>query len=89
MSDHVLLNLLNKLEEKIRSEALPSILPISSNVFNKLNNTGAQMQDSVYLMTFKSHLIRDFCIKTSRFRQKKTRLFYWHQPITFTGNLHI
>ena len=88
MSAHVLLNLLNELEEKIRCEALPSILSISSNSFNKLNK-GARMQDSIYHMTLKSHLIREFCIKTSRFRHKKTRRFYGRQHITLPGNLPI
>ena len=37
------------------------------------------MQDSFYHMTLKSHLIR---IKTSIFRQKKTRCFYGRQHIT-------
>ena len=39
MSAHVLLNLLNKLGEKIRCEALPSILSIFPSEFNKFNNT--------------------------------------------------
>ena len=55
MSAHVLLNLLNSLEKKIRCEALPSILLISSNEFNKINNTGARNQDSIYHMTLRSH----------------------------------
>ena len=41
MSAHVSLNLLNDLGRKIRCKALP-------NEFNKFDNTGAQMQDSVY-----------------------------------------
>ena len=41
MSAHVLLNLLNELGQKIRFEALPSILLISQKKFNKFNNTGA------------------------------------------------
>ena len=69
MRAHILLNLLNKLGGKIRCEAVLSILSISS--FNKFNNTGARMQESIYHMTLKSHLIRDFCIKISRFRHKK------------------
>ena len=76
MSAHVLLNLLNELGEKIRCEAVPSILSISSNGFNKFNNTGVGMQDSIYHMTLKSLLIHDFCIKTSRFCHKKTQRFY-------------
>ena len=71
MSAHVLLKLLNELEEKIRCEALLSILSISSNKFNRFSNTGARMQDSIYHMTLKSYLIREFCIKASRFRHKK------------------
>ena len=69
MSAHVLLNLLNKLGEKIRFEALPSILLVFPNEFNKFNNTGARMQDSIYHMTLKSHFISKFCIKTLRFRR--------------------
>ena len=64
MSAHVLLYLLNELGEKIRCEAVLSILSISSNDFNKFNNTGARMQDSIYHMTLRSHLIRDLRIKT-------------------------
>ena len=89
MSAHILLNLLNELQENIRYEALPSILSISSNEFNKFNNTGTRMQDSIYHMTLKSHLVRDFRIKTSRFRHKKTRRFYGRQHITLRSNLHI
>ena len=54
MSAHVLLNLLNELGKKIRS-----------NGFNKFNNTGTRMQDSVYHMTLKSHFINKFCTKMS------------------------
>ena len=38
MSAHVLLNLLNELGEKIRIEALPSILWVFPNEFNIGNN---------------------------------------------------
>ena len=38
---------------------------------NKVNNTGALMQDSIYHMTLKLHLICDFRVKTSRFRNVK------------------
>ena len=68
MSAHVLLNLLNELRKKIRCEALPSILSVFPNEFNKVNDTGARMQDSTYHMTLKSHFISEFCTKTSRFR---------------------
>ena len=68
MSAHVLLNLLNELGKKIRCEALPSILSVFPNEFNKFSNTGALMQESVYHVTLKSHFISDFRTKTSIFR---------------------
>ena len=49
MSAHVLFFLLNELGENIRYEVLPSILSISHKEFNKFNNTGARMQDSVII----------------------------------------
>ena len=64
MSDHVLLNSLND-GEMVRCKALPSILSVSPNEFNKFNNTGAQMQDSIYHMTLKLH----FRTKTSQLRR--------------------
>ena len=68
MSAHVLLYLLNELGKKIRCEALPSILSVFPNEFNKFNNTGARMQDSICHMTLKSHFISEFRTKTSQFR---------------------
>ena len=65
MSTHVLLNLLNELGKKIRCKALPNILFIFSNEFNKLNNTVARLQDSIYHMILKLHFISKFCTKTS------------------------
>ena len=47
MSAHVLLNLLNKLRKKDKMRGLPSILSLSRNKFNKFNNTGARMLDSI------------------------------------------
>ena len=41
MSAHLLLNLLNEMEKKMRCEALLSILLVFPNKFNKFNNTGA------------------------------------------------
>ena len=46
-------------------EALPSNLSLFPNEFNKFNNTGAQMQDSIYHMTLKSHFISKFSTKSS------------------------
>ena len=68
MSAHVLLNLLNELGKKIRCDALPSILSVFPNEVNKFNNTEAQLQDSIYHMTLKSHLISEFFTKTSQFQ---------------------
>ena len=68
MSTHVLLNLLHQLGKKIRCKALPSILSIFSNEFNKLNNTVARLQDSIYHMILKLHFISKFCTKTPLFR---------------------
>ena len=54
MSALVLLNLLNKLRKSDKIRGLPSILLLFRNKFNKFNNTGAGMLDSIYHMTFKS-----------------------------------
>ena len=51
LSAHVLLNLLNKLGERDKMQGLPSILSFFRNNFNKFNNTGARMVDSIYHMT--------------------------------------
>ena len=51
MSAHVLLNLLNELRKIDKIRGLPSILSLFRNEFNKFNNTGAQMLDSIYHMT--------------------------------------
>ena len=57
MSAHVLLNLLNELGKRDKMRGLPSILSLFRNEFNKFNNTGARMLDSIYHMinTLKSH----------------------------------
>ena len=51
MSDHVLLNLLNKLKKRDKTQGLPSILALFRNKLNYFNNTGARMLDSFYHMT--------------------------------------
>ena len=53
MSAHVLLNLLNELGKSDKMRGLPSILSLFRNEFNKFNNTGARMLDSIYHMTVK------------------------------------
>ena len=63
VSAHILLNLLNELGKKIRCDALLSILLVCTSKFNKFNNTGARIQDSIYHMTLKSHLFVFFATK--------------------------
>ena len=61
MSAHVLLNLLNELRKRDKMRNLPSILSLFHNEFNKFNNTGALMLDSIYhttLIILKSHFCR-------------------------------
>ena len=53
MSAHVLLNLINKLRKRDKMHGLPSILSLVRNEFNKFNNTGARMLDSIYHMTLR------------------------------------
>ena len=67
MSASVLLNLSNEMRKKDKMRGKPSILSFYRNEFNKFNNTGAQMLDSVYHMTLKllkNHLLG---VKRSRF----------------------
>ena len=53
MSVHVSLNLFNELRKRDKMQGLPSILSLFRNEFNKFNNTGARMLDSIYHMTLK------------------------------------
>ena len=50
MSAHILLNLLNKFGKR-KMRGLPSVLSLFRNLFNKFNNTGALMCNSIYHMT--------------------------------------
>ena len=67
MSDHVLLNLLNKLGKRDKMGGLSSILSLFRNEFNKFNNTGARMLDSIYHMAFKIIFKPYFGLKTLGF----------------------
>ena len=51
MSDHVLLNVLNELRKRDKMRGLPSVLSLFRNEFNKFNNIGSRMLDSIYHMT--------------------------------------
>ena len=87
MSAHVLLDLLNELGKTIKYEALSSILSVIPDEFNKFNNAGAQMQDSIYHMTLKSHFDSDSDVKISPL--ENVTFFYGRQRITLRRNLHI
>ena len=53
MSAHVLLNILNKLRKRDKMRGLPRILSLILNEYDKLNNTGAPMLESIYHMALK------------------------------------
>ena len=44
---------LNKLGKRDKMRGLQSILSLFSNEFNKFNNSGAQMLDSIYHMSLR------------------------------------
>ena len=53
MSAHVLLNLSNKLRKRDQMRGSSSILSLFRNKFDRFNNRGARMIDSIYHMTLK------------------------------------
>ena len=53
MSAHVLLNLLNELRNRDKKQSLLIILSLFRNKFNKFDNTGARILDSIYHMTLR------------------------------------
>ena len=65
MSAHVLLNVFKELGKRDKMRGLPSILSLFRDVFNKFNNTGARMLDSIYHITLKLIKNRIFGLKTS------------------------
>ena len=67
MSAHILLNLLNELRKRDKMRGLLSILSLFCNKFNKFNNTGARMLDSIYHMTLKLPKNSIFGVKTEDF----------------------
>ena len=52
MSAHVLWNLFDEFGKRDKMRVKPSILSLFHNEFNKFNDTGAGMLDSIYQMTF-------------------------------------
>ena len=91
MSAHVLLNLLNELEKKIRCSAQPRILSVSPNEFNKFNNTGKRMQNSTLSYDTKLYLIAVFISKCQDFANRKCAVLIDVKRITdtCTCNVHI
>ena len=83
-SAHVLLNLLNELGEKPRCKALPSILSISPK-FNKFNNTGAWMQDSI-LISYDTSIVFNlrFSHQTVKISPLENATFLWKSTPNFT-----
>ena len=55
-SVYVILHLLSDLGKSDKMRVLPSILSLFGNEFNKFNNTGAQMLDSIFHMSFKKKI---------------------------------
>ena len=53
MSANVLLNLLNELRKRDKMQGFQTILSFFRNKFNKFNNTGARLLDSIYHMTLR------------------------------------
>ena len=53
MSAPVLLNLLNESRKRYKMRGLQSILSLFPNEFNKFNNTGAQMLDTIHHISLK------------------------------------
>ena len=52
-SAHVLLNLLNEVGKRDKTQGLSSILSLFHKEFNKFNNTRARMLDSISHMTLR------------------------------------
>ena len=67
MSAHVLLNLLNESGKSDKMQGMPSILSLFHDEFNKFNNTGTRMLDSIYHMVLKLIKNHILGVKTSRF----------------------
>ena len=81
MSAHVLLNLLNELGKRDKMQGLPSILSLFRKEFNKFNNTGARMLDSIYHMTFKLFWINIFFgVKMLEFCHDVKSVISWRFP---------
>ena len=63
--------LIERVEEKKRCEGLPSILSVFPNEFNKFNNSGARVQDSIYHMALNHIFFEIFAGKRQDFAISK------------------
>ena len=67
MSAHVLFNSLNEFGKSDKMQGLSNILSPFLKKYNKFQNTGAQMLDSIYHITLKLFCSHVFGVKTSTF----------------------
>ena len=74
MSAHVLWNLLNELGKSDKMRGLSSILSLFRKEFNKFNNTGSQILDSIYHMTLKKLVVSTLLVNKHQHFAKYTNL---------------
>ena len=77
MSANALLNLLNEFGKRIRCETLPNFLSLFPREFNKSNNTGARMQDSIYYLILQPHFNSDFFNPNTTISPFENATFVW------------
>ena len=56
-----IIEFIKRVGEKDKMRGFAKHFIVFPNEFNKFNNSGARMQDSIYHMTLKSHFISKFC----------------------------
>ena len=78
LSAHVLFNLLNELRKSNKMRGLPSHLSPFHRKFNKFNNAGAGILDSVYHMTLKS--LKNHILNI---------LVYWIHTLIYNHKIHV
>ena len=71
MSAHNLLNLLNGLGKRDKMRGLPGISSLFRNEYNKFDNTGARVLNSIDHMTLNLFLIHILGVKTLGFYQMR------------------
>ena len=55
-----IIELIKRVGEKYKMQGVSENIIVFPNEFNKLSNTGARMQDSIYHMTLKWHFFHIF-----------------------------